>query len=66
METRKGLALKAFEHVAEYDDAIAQYFRSQYALNKSVLHLRYGMNPHQKPAHLSISGRDLPLTGLST
>lgn len=63
LETRKSLALKAFVHTAEYDDAISKYFRLQYAVDKSVIPLRYGMNPHQKPALLYTTSEQLPLTG---
>ncbi|TMS13576.1 Bifunctional purine biosynthesis protein PURH [Larimichthys crocea] len=31
LETRKTLALKAFTHTAQYDDAISDYFRGQYS-----------------------------------
>ena len=55
---RKRLAQKAFQHVAGYDTAIAQYLRSDeegfaseltIALKKKY-DLRYGENPHQKAA----------------
>lgn len=52
--TRQTLALKAFTHTAQYDDAISDYFRKQYSANESQLTLRYGMNPHQKPAQVII------------
>lgn len=60
--TRKMLAVKAFNHTAEYDAAISNYFRAQYACNVSQLTLRYGMNPHQKPAQLYTTDNSLPLT----
>lgn len=60
-QTRKSLALKAFTHTAQYDDAIADYFRKQYGANESQLTLRYGMNPHQKPAQLFTTLEKLPL-----
>lgn len=60
-KTRKSLALKAFTHTAQYDDAIADYFRKQYATNEAQLTLRYGMNPHQKPAQLFTTLEKLPL-----
>jgi len=63
MDTRKGLALKAFTHTAEYDDAISDYFRKEYATDEARLALRYGMNPHQKPAQLFTTKEKLPLTG---
>ncbi|KAI6211657.1 AICAR transformylase/inosine monophosphate cyclohydrolase [Aphelenchoides besseyi] len=47
-ETRKELALKAFEHTASYDDSISGFMRRQFAGNgQRQLNLRYGMNPHQ-------------------
>jgi phosphoribosylaminoimidazolecarboxamide formyltransferase/IMP cyclohydrolase len=50
---RQQLALKAFTHTADYDQAISDYFRKQYAADgNSQLTLRYGMNPHQAPAQL--------------
>ena len=64
LDTRKDLSLKAFVHTAEYDAAISKYFRTQYGQDKSVLPLRYGMNPHQKPAQLYTTDDNLPLTGL--
>lgn len=62
LETRKTLALKAFTHTAQYDDAIADYFRRQYSRGVSQLPLRYGMNPHQAPAQLYTLRPALPLT----
>lgn len=57
LEERKRLALKAFQHVAMYDTAIAQYLRGDDALPeemtiamKKLYNLRYGENPHQKAA----------------
>lgn len=60
---RQRLALKAFTHTAEYDNAISDYFRKQYSAGKSQLTLRYGMNPHQKPAQIYTTLDQLPLTG---
>lgn len=62
LSTRKGLALKAFTHTATYDDAISDYFRKQYSNGESQLNLRYGMNPHQKPAQIFTQLEKLPLT----
>lgn len=56
------LALKAFTHTAQYDDAISDYFRKQFSAGESQLTLRYGMNPHQKPAQLYTILEKLPLT----
>lgn len=60
-KTRQKLALKAFTHTAQYDDAISDYFRKQFSSNVSQLTLRYGMNPHQKPAQLFTTLEQLPL-----
>lgn len=60
-KTRQVLALKAFTHTAQYDDAISDYFRKQYSATDSQLTLRYGMNPHQKPAQLYTTLEKLPL-----
>lgn len=56
------MALKAFTHTSEYDLAITDYFRKQYSSGVSQLSLRYGMNPHQKPAQLFTILPQLPLT----
>ncbi|MFC1905300.1 bifunctional phosphoribosylaminoimidazolecarboxamide formyltransferase/IMP cyclohydrolase [Chloroflexota bacterium] len=54
---RKRLAQKAFQHVAMYDTAIAQYLRDGSSFTddltiamKKTFDLRYGENPHQKAA----------------
>jgi phosphoribosylaminoimidazolecarboxamide formyltransferase / IMP cyclohydrolase len=70
---RSALALKAFEQTAEYDGAISGYFREKYAsgdLPKEQiagaiqrLPLRYGANPHQKPAQAYVTEGELPFTG---
>ncbi|CAG0924196.1 unnamed protein product, partial [Notodromas monacha] len=49
-ELRQRLAVKAFSHTAAYDDAISGYYRQQFDNGRSVVTLRYGMNPHQVPA----------------
>uniref|UniRef100_A0A6Q2XT04 Bifunctional purine biosynthesis protein ATIC n=1 Tax=Esox lucius TaxID=8010 RepID=A0A6Q2XT04_ESOLU len=61
LDTRKTLALKAFTHTAQYDEAISDYFRGQYSRGVSQLPLRYGMNPHQAPAQLYTLRPALPL-----
>jgi len=49
--SRNLYALKAFEHTADYDASISDFFRKQYAgEGVQQLALRYGANPHQKPA----------------
>ncbi|XP_058813346.1 bifunctional purine biosynthesis protein ATIC [Topomyia yanbarensis] len=59
--TRQLLALKAFTHTAEYDNLISDYFRKQYSAGVSQIGLRYGMNPHQKPAQIFTTLEKLPL-----
>ncbi|KAH0595894.1 hypothetical protein MHUMG1_06444 [Metarhizium humberi] len=49
--SRNRYALKAFEHTADYDTAISGFFRKEYAgQGEQYMALRYGANPHQKPA----------------
>ncbi|QLL30531.1 hypothetical protein HG536_0A03490 [Torulaspora globosa] len=65
-ELRNRLALKAFEHTADYDAAISDFFRKQYSEGVAQLPLRYGANPHQKPAQAYVSQQDsLPFKVLS-
>lgn len=64
-EARNNYALKAFEHTADYDVAISDFFRKQYSENVSQLPLRYGANPHQKPAQAFVSQGELPFKVLS-
>ncbi|KAI5637449.1 AICARFT/IMPCHase bienzyme domain-containing protein [Phthorimaea operculella] len=65
LETRQRLALKAFTHTSEYDLAISDYFRKQYSAGQAQLTLRYGMNPHQKPAQVFTTRDALPLRPLN-
>ncbi|XP_059056702.1 bifunctional purine biosynthesis protein ATIC [Achroia grisella] len=65
LDTRKRLALKAFTHTSEYDLAITDYFRKEYSAGQQQLTLRYGMNPHQKPAQVFTTRDKLPLTTLN-
>ena len=59
--SRKLYALKAFEHTADYDATISDFFRKKYAGDgQQQLSLRYGANPHQKPASAFIRGGRLP------
>ncbi|MDP2950523.1 MAG: bifunctional phosphoribosylaminoimidazolecarboxamide formyltransferase/IMP cyclohydrolase [Chloroflexota bacterium] len=58
LDVRRRLALKAFQHVASYDTAIAQYLRGeedafpdQFTIPLvKLFDLRYGENPHQRAA----------------
>lgn len=74
---RNHLALKAFTHTSNYDTAISDYFRKQYASAASSsssssfsplvqqLSLRYGANPHQKPAQAFVRRCEMPVKALS-
>jgi len=69
---RKQLAHKAFQHVAIYDTAIAQYLSEEtfpkemtIALKKAYA-LRYGENPHQKAAFYLEQNVRQPRAGLAT
>ncbi|TIA69835.1 hypothetical protein E3P91_03395 [Wallemia ichthyophaga] len=68
---RNKWALKAFSHTADYDNAISNYFRQQYASldtsNDLVQRfpLRYGANPHQKPAQAYVTQGEMPIKVLS-
>ena len=64
-ETRQRFALKAFEQTAEYDNAIADFFRKKYAEDHAQLPLRYGVNPHQRPAQAFVPRGELPFEILS-
>jgi phosphoribosylaminoimidazolecarboxamide formyltransferase/IMP cyclohydrolase len=61
--TRRALAVKAFQHTADYDHAIAEYLHRQYLTSseevfprqlrldiEKAYDLRYGENPHQRAA----------------
>ncbi|KAI6958063.1 Bifunctional purine biosynthesis protein [Hortaea werneckii] len=59
-------ALKAFTHTADYDSAISDFFRKKYAGDGlQQLPLRYGTNPHQKPASAYMTDRPLPFKALN-
>lgn len=65
-DLRNKLALKAFEHTADYDAAISDFFRKQYSEGIAQLPLRYGANPHQKPAQaFALKQEQLPFKVLS-
>lgn len=64
--SRKRYALKAFEHTADYDASIAEFFRKRYAGDGTQqLTLRYGANPHQKPAQALVTKGEIPFKVLS-
>lgn len=65
MQTSYHYLFKAFSHTAKYDEAISDYFRKQYSHGVSHIPLRYGMNPHQKPAQLFTTGPKLPVNVLN-
>jgi phosphoribosylaminoimidazolecarboxamide formyltransferase/IMP cyclohydrolase len=59
--SRNLYALKAFEHTADYDASISDFFRKQYAGDGvQQLALSYGANPHQKPAAAYVKFGHLP------
>ena len=59
--SRNMYALKAFEHTADYDAAISDFFRKKYAGDGvQQVSLRYGANPHQKPASAFVREGRLP------
>lgn len=59
--SRQLYALKAFEHTADYDAAISDFFRKKYAADgHQYMALRYGANPHQKPAEAYVKEGRLP------
>jgi phosphoribosylaminoimidazolecarboxamide formyltransferase / IMP cyclohydrolase len=64
-ETRNKMALKAFSMTADYDHAISNYFRKEYSSNENQMVLRYGANPHQKPAQVYNKNGGLPFKVLS-
>jgi len=65
-DSRKIYALKAFEHTADYDAAISEFFRKKYAGDGAQqLTLRYGANPHQKPAQAFVKSSKLPFKVLA-
>lgn len=68
---RNMLAVKAFSQTAKYDEAISNYYRQQYAsiASKSTevvqqFPLRYGANPHQKPAQAFVTSGEMPVKAL--
>ena len=64
LEFRQQYALKAFTQTADYDVAISGYYRKQYAGHGDrQLDLRYGANPHQKPAQVYSLHCPLPIKG---
>ena len=65
MQTSYYSSFKAFSHTAKYDEAISDYFRKQYSHGVSHIPLRYGMNPHQKPAQLFTLEPKLPVSVLN-
>ncbi|WFD44230.1 bifunctional phosphoribosylaminoimidazolecarboxamide formyltransferase/IMP cyclohydrolase [Malassezia psittaci] len=66
--SRNLFALKGFTHTATYDEAISNYFRKEYASPPhepvQQITLRYGANPHQKPAQAFVTEGALPFKAL--
>ena len=64
--SRNLYALKAFGHTADYDNAISDFFRKKYAGDgQQQIALRYGANPHQKPAAAYVREGKLPFKVLN-
>jgi phosphoribosylaminoimidazolecarboxamide formyltransferase/IMP cyclohydrolase len=64
--SRQRYALKAFTQTADYDTAISSYFRKTYAgEGDQQIALRYGANPHQKPASAYVTTGQLPFKVLA-
>jgi len=73
-EERRALAAQAFQHVAHYDTAIAEYLRdgegesrfpAQLTLGLSLREvLRYGENPHQQGAFYTYDSVRTPIEGM--
>ena len=70
---RRALAAKAFQHVAHYDTAIAEYLRAEdetfpeqltVGLTRIGEELRYGENPHQRAAFYSLDSVRTPVEGI--
>jgi phosphoribosylaminoimidazolecarboxamide formyltransferase/IMP cyclohydrolase len=65
-KSRNLYAAKAFAHTADYDDSISTFFRKHYAGDGlQQLSLRYGANPHQKPAAAFVKEGKLPFKTLN-
>ena len=65
-ESRNTYARKAWDHTADYDKSIASFFRKKYAGNgEQQIALRYGANPHQKPAAAFTEQGPLPFKVLN-
>ncbi|CAJ2501766.1 Uu.00g046190.m01.CDS01 [Anthostomella pinea] len=58
--SRHRYCVKAFEHTADYDAHISGFFRARYAEGQQHMPLRYGANPHQKPACAYAPSANLP------
>ncbi len=70
---RRRLAAKAFQHVAHYDTAIAEYLRGEdeefpeqltVGLSRLGEVLRYGENPHQRSAFYRLDSVRTPVEGI--
>ena len=73
-EQRRALAAKAFQHVAHYDTAIAEYLRGgdnpfpeqlTVGLTRAGEPLRYGENPHQRSALYRLDSVRTPVEGIA-
>lgn len=57
------MATKAFSYTSNYDSIISDYFRKEFHGNVDQRNLKYGINPHQKPAQIYSNDGSLPLKG---
>ena len=64
-ELKKKLATKAFAHTADYDVAISSYMQKNNSKGDCSVSLKYGMNPHQKPARAFLTNQNLPFEVLN-
>lgn len=71
---RRVLAAKAFQHVAHYDTAVAEYLRGEgdlfpeqltIGLTRCEGQLRYGENPHQRAALYTHDSVRMPVDGVT-
>ena len=70
---RRALAARAFQHVAHYDTAVAEYLRGEddsfpeeltVGLTRVGETMRYGENPHQRGAFYRLDSVRVPVAGM--
>ena len=55
IDIRKELAYRGFKHTSDYDTMIYQFLSN----NSNKIELKYGANPHQKPAYLEVTNENI-------